>query len=87
MTANQPKAANQVTAQDEVVDICRDLVRIDTSNPGDHSGPGERLAAEHVAGLLGEAGLDPVVLESHRRICHISSSGFIKDARRPNKRP
>ena len=48
--------ANQVTAQDEVVDICRDLVRIDTSNPGDHSGPGERRAAEHVAGLLGEAG-------------------------------
>ena len=57
--------ANQVTAQDEVVDICRDLVRIDTSNPGDHSGPGERRAAEYVAGLLGEAGLDPVVLESH----------------------
>jgi len=57
--------ASQVTAQDEVVDLCRDLVRIDTSNPGDHSGPGERRAAEHVAGLLGEAGLDPVVLESH----------------------
>jgi acetylornithine deacetylase/succinyl-diaminopimelate desuccinylase-like protein len=54
-----------VTAQDEVVDICRDLVRIDTSNPGDHSGPGERAAAEHVAGLLAEAGLEPVVLESH----------------------
>jgi acetylornithine deacetylase/succinyl-diaminopimelate desuccinylase-like protein len=54
-----------VTAQDEVVDICRDLVRIDTSNPGDHSGPGERLAAEHVAGLLADVGLDPVVLESH----------------------
>ena len=52
-------------AQDEVVDICRDLIRIDTTNPGDHSGPGERAAAEHVAGLLGEAGLEPVVLESH----------------------
>jgi acetylornithine deacetylase/succinyl-diaminopimelate desuccinylase-like protein len=58
-------AANQVTAQDEVVGICRDLVRIDTSNPGDHSGPGERAAAEYVAGLLAEAGLEPVVLESH----------------------
>ncbi len=57
--------ANQVTAQDEVVSICRDLVRIDTSNPGDHSGPGERAAAEHVAGLLAEAGLEPTVLESH----------------------
>ncbi len=54
-----------MTAQDEVVDICRDLIRIDTSNPGDHSGPGERLAAEHVAALLTEAGLEPKILESH----------------------
>jgi acetylornithine deacetylase/succinyl-diaminopimelate desuccinylase-like protein len=52
-------------AQDEVVDICRDLIRIDTTNPGDHSGPGERAAAEHVAGLLSQVGLEPVVLESH----------------------
>jgi acetylornithine deacetylase/succinyl-diaminopimelate desuccinylase-like protein len=54
-----------VTAQDEVVGLCRDLIRIDTSNPGDHSGPGERAAAEHVAGLLAEVGLEPTVLESH----------------------
>ena len=59
--------ANQVTAQDEVVDICRDLIRIDTSNPGDHSGPGERRAAEHAAALLAEVGLEPAVLESHPR--------------------
>src|SRR5215469_1912079 len=57
--------ANQATAQDEVVDICRDLIRIDTSNPGDHSGPGERQAAEHVAALLAEVGLEPTLLESH----------------------
>jgi acetylornithine deacetylase/succinyl-diaminopimelate desuccinylase-like protein len=54
-----------VTAQDEVVGICRDLIRIDTSNPGDHSGPGERQAAEHVAALLAEVNLEPAVLESH----------------------
>jgi acetylornithine deacetylase/succinyl-diaminopimelate desuccinylase-like protein len=47
------------------VAICRDLIRIDTSNPGDHSGPGERKAAEYVAGLLSEVGLAPAVLESH----------------------
>ena len=57
--------ADTVTAQDEVVDICRDLIRIDTSNPGDHSGPGERRAAEYTAAKLSEVGLEPTILESH----------------------
>ncbi len=48
----------------EVVDICRDLLRIDTSNYGDGSGPGEREAAELVAELLGEVGLEPELVES-----------------------
>jgi acetylornithine deacetylase/succinyl-diaminopimelate desuccinylase-like protein len=54
-------------AEEEVVAICRDLIRIDTSNPGDHSGPGERKAAEYVAGLLTEVGVTPEVLESHQK--------------------
>jgi acetylornithine deacetylase/succinyl-diaminopimelate desuccinylase-like protein len=54
----------RATAEDEVVGICRDLIRIDTSNYGDDSGPGERAAAEHVAGLLDEVGLDVEVFES-----------------------
>ena len=45
--------------ESEVVTFCRDLVRIDTSNPGAI----ERPAAEYVAARLAEAGLDPVVLE------------------------
>jgi acetylornithine deacetylase/succinyl-diaminopimelate desuccinylase-like protein len=53
------------TAQDEAARLCSDLIRIDTTNLGDHSGPGERPAAEHVAALLSDAGLDPVLLESH----------------------
>ena len=48
----------------EVIDLCRDLLRIDTSNYGDGSGPGERRAAEHVMGLLTEVGLDPELVES-----------------------
>src|SRR6516165_3775610 len=64
---DETMTANQATAQDEVVDICRDLIRIDTSNPGDHSGPGERRAAEHVAALLAEAGLEPRIYESHEK--------------------
>jgi acetylornithine deacetylase/succinyl-diaminopimelate desuccinylase-like protein len=59
--------ANHVTAEEEVTDICRDLIRIDTSNFGNHDGPGERQAAEHVAGLLSEVGLEPTVLESHEK--------------------
>jgi len=49
---------------DEVARICRDLIRIDTSNYGDGSGPGERVAAEYVADLLAEVGLDPQLTES-----------------------
>jgi acetylornithine deacetylase/succinyl-diaminopimelate desuccinylase-like protein len=75
--------ANQVTAQDEVVDICRDLIRIDTSNPGDHSGPGERLAAERVAGLLAEVGLEPVVLESHPKRTSVVARIAGQDRERP----
>jgi acetylornithine deacetylase/succinyl-diaminopimelate desuccinylase-like protein len=47
----------------EVVDICRDLIRMDTTNYGDGSGPGERKAAEHVAALLDEVGIDAELFE------------------------
>jgi len=49
---------------DEVVDICRDLIRIDTSNYGSDDGPGERKAAEYVAGLLDEVGIESRLYES-----------------------
>ena len=58
--------AGPVTGEDEVVDLCRDLIRIDTSNYGDHSGPGERAAAEYVAEKLAEVGLEPQIFESHK---------------------
>jgi acetylornithine deacetylase/succinyl-diaminopimelate desuccinylase-like protein len=47
----------------EVVDICRDLIRMDTSNYGDDTGPGERKAAEHVAALLDEVGIESHLFE------------------------
>ncbi|WP_127129254.1 M20/M25/M40 family metallo-hydrolase [Georgenia sp. SYP-B2076] len=50
--------------EDEVVGICRDLIRIDTSNFGDGSGPGERAAAELVMALLTEVGWEPELVES-----------------------
>ncbi len=52
---------------DEVVRICQDLIRIDTTNTGDTSTcVGERVAAEYVAAGLAEVGLEPVILESER---------------------
>ncbi len=56
--------APKQTAPDEVVDLCRDLLRIDSSNFGDGSGPGERAAAEYVAGQLADVGLAPELIES-----------------------
>jgi acetylornithine deacetylase/succinyl-diaminopimelate desuccinylase-like protein len=50
---------------DEVVEICRELIRIDTTNTGDLATcAGERAAAEYVAGLLDEVGLVPEIRES-----------------------
>jgi acetylornithine deacetylase/succinyl-diaminopimelate desuccinylase-like protein len=53
------------TAEGEVVDLCRDLLRIDTTNTGDpRTTVGERAAAEYVAEKLAEAGVESELLES-----------------------
>ncbi len=65
MSDSGTDTARSVTGEDEVVDLCRELIRIDTSNYGDHSGPGERKAAEYVAEKLAEVGLEPKIFESH----------------------
>jgi acetylornithine deacetylase/succinyl-diaminopimelate desuccinylase-like protein len=54
----------QVDPQEEVVELCRDLIRFASVNDGTGRGKGEREAAEHVAGLLSEVGLEPQVFES-----------------------
>lgn len=51
-------------AQDEVVEICRDLIRFESVNDGTGRGKGERQAAEYVAGQLAEVGLEPQLFES-----------------------
>ncbi len=50
--------------ESEVVELCRDLIRIDTSNYGDDPGPGEAAAAAYVVDRLREVGLDPQTYES-----------------------
>lgn len=55
----------QHAVDDEVVDLCRDLLRIDTSNYGPNAaGPGERAAAEYVAGKLDEVGIESALFEA-----------------------
>lgn len=50
----------------EVTDLCRDLIRIDTTNYGDNSGPGERVAAEYVAAKLADVGIESEMFEPQK---------------------
>ncbi|NEA59814.1 M20/M25/M40 family metallo-hydrolase [Streptomyces sp. SID13666] len=50
-------------ALDEVVRFTSELIRIDTTNRGGGDG-NERPAAEYVAELLSDAGIEPMILES-----------------------
>ena len=70
----------------EVVEICRDLVRLDTSNYGDGSGPGERAAAEYVAAQLAEVGIESLIIESEPgRASVVAQWGALRGT--PNGRP
>ena len=56
---------SQGAAEDEVVELTSELIRIDTTNTGDlETTTGEREAAEYVAGKLTEVGYEVEVLES-----------------------
>ena len=48
--------------EDEVARICADLIRFESVNYGDGSGPVERKTAEYVMEQLTEVGLDPVLV-------------------------
>jgi acetylornithine deacetylase/succinyl-diaminopimelate desuccinylase-like protein len=53
------------SATGEVAGICRDLLRIDTTNTGDpRTTVGERVAAEYVAGKLADVGVESQLFES-----------------------
>lgn len=53
------------SAEDEVVELCSELIRIDTTNTGDpETVTGEREAAEYVAAKLTEVGYEIEMVES-----------------------
>ncbi len=64
LAATDDRSAGSLRPEDEVARICADLIRIDSTNPGDGTGPGERAAAEYVMAQLAEVGLEGELLES-----------------------
>jgi acetylornithine deacetylase/succinyl-diaminopimelate desuccinylase-like protein len=64
----QAPAGSSSMAEDEVVGLASDLIRIDTTNTGDPDTlMGERVAAEYVAGKLDDVGFEVTYLESGAR--------------------
>lgn len=60
-----PDAQTREALDKEVVDICRELIRIDTTNLGSFpDGANERPAADMVMELLQEVGLEPTLYEA-----------------------
>ena len=58
-------AGSTSTAEDEVVGLASDLIRIDSTNTGDPDTlVGERAAAEYVAGKLSDVGFETIYVES-----------------------
>jgi len=72
------------TAEQEVIDLCRDLIRIDTTNTGDlATSAGERLAAEYVCEKLSEVGIETTLLESAARRANVVARIAGADPTRP----
>ncbi len=67
----------------DVVSIAQDLIRIDTTNPGDGTGPGERIATEYVATFLSDLGLDPIIRESEPTRTNLTALWEGEDRSRP----
>lgn len=74
---------NLSPAEVEVVDLCRELIEFDTSNYGDHSGPGERKAAEYVASRLDEVGVESKIYEKHPGRSNVVARITGEDSSRP----
>jgi acetylornithine deacetylase/succinyl-diaminopimelate desuccinylase-like protein len=54
----------QAYAETDVVALCHNLLRFDTTNYGDDDGPGERSAGEYISGVLADSGLDVEIIEA-----------------------
>jgi acetylornithine deacetylase/succinyl-diaminopimelate desuccinylase-like protein len=64
MTSPTTSTRPEYTPEAEVVDLCSELIRIDTTNYGNGKSNGERVAAEYVAAKLDEVGIESTIYES-----------------------
>ncbi|WP_370950122.1 M20/M25/M40 family metallo-hydrolase [Amycolatopsis sp. cg5] len=55
----------------DVVELCADLIRFDTTNRGGGDAEGEREAAEYVAARLSDGGIEPKIIESAPRRANV----------------
>jgi acetylornithine deacetylase/succinyl-diaminopimelate desuccinylase-like protein len=64
MTSPTTSRRPEYTPEAEVVDLCSELIRIDTTNYGNGKSNGERGAAEYVGAKLDEVGIESTIYES-----------------------
>ncbi|HEY4568886.1 MAG TPA: M20/M25/M40 family metallo-hydrolase, partial [Kribbella sp.] len=64
MTTPTSSERTSYTPDAEVVELCSELIRIDTTNYGNGKSNGERVAAEYVAAKLDEVGIESTIYES-----------------------
>ncbi|WBQ08474.1 M20/M25/M40 family metallo-hydrolase [Kribbella sp. CA-293567] len=64
MTFSSPDDRSSYSPDAEVVELCSELIRFDTTNYGNGKSNGERDAAEYVAAKLDEVGIGSTIYES-----------------------
>ncbi|NEA30766.1 M20/M25/M40 family metallo-hydrolase [Streptomyces sp. SID13031] len=64
MTSSSPGDRLSYAPDGEVVELCSELIRFDTTNYGNGKSNGERDAAEYVAAKLDEVGIESTIYES-----------------------
>lgn len=62
---------DMTTLENDVVEICRDLIKIDTTNFGDNKSVGEVIAAEYVSGFLHNLKIENKIIGPDSKRCSV----------------
>jgi acetylornithine deacetylase/succinyl-diaminopimelate desuccinylase-like protein len=83
MTTSVSEPASTDPSSERVVELCQQLIRFGSVNPGDGTGPGERSAAEFVATVLDGVGASPRIVESAPTRANVLATIEGQDRSRP----